>query len=203
MWGFLLIPAAMIVGAFLTQPEPPPQPTDTIILLPDEDGSVGTLVVSGSTGQTTLNSAYATAQADSAGGLSAGTTSAAAVENEFGAMLAATPAAPRSFVVTFKSGSADTLSAESQAEVDEIKRYLLTLPAPEIQVIGHTDRVGSVEDNDRLSRARADTVKQFISDAGVTAVRIDSSGRGEREPVVATADGRAEARNRRVEIRVR
>jgi OmpA-OmpF porin, OOP family len=202
MWGLLLIPAAMIVGALLTQ-EVPPTPTDTIILLPDEDGSVGSLVVSSAAGSKTLDTAYATAEADTAGGLSSGVTDAESVKAEFGALLDATPAAPRSFIVIFESGSADTLTAESQQQVEAIRAYLLTLPAPEIMVIGHTDRVGKETDNDELSRSRAATVKQSIIAAGVTATRIEVSGRGEREPVVATPDGVAEPRNRRVEIRVR
>lgn len=202
MWGLLIVPAAIILSAVLNQ-TPPPSASDTVILLPDEDGSVGELTVAGDGGQQTLDTAYATVSSGTSGELAVGTTSAAAVEAEFGELLNATPIAPRSFTVNFESGSSSELTAASRQQVEEIKTYLLTLPAPEILVVGHTDRVGSQADNDRLSRQRAEAVKRTIQAAGVRTVRIQASGRGEREPVVQTADGVAEPRNRRVEIRVR
>jgi len=202
---YLLPPALVIAAALFTQPqpEPPPAITDTVILLPDEDGSVGSLVVSSETGEQSLNTAYSTAQTDETGAMATGTTSAAEVAAEFGTLLAATPAAPRSFTVTFESGSADTLTASSLQELGEIRDYLSTVPAAEITVIGHTDRVGRVEDNDALSRQRAESVKRLIQSAGIDAMGIQATGRGEREPLVETPDGVAEPRNRRVEIRVR
>jgi outer membrane protein OmpA-like peptidoglycan-associated protein len=70
-------------------------------------------------------------------------------------------------------------------------------------VIGHTDRVGSVEHNDALSKKRAELVSGALTSAGIPAAQIEVAGRGEREPVVATADEVAEPRNRRVEISIR
>ncbi|HQX60985.1 MAG TPA: OmpA family protein, partial [Burkholderiaceae bacterium] len=75
--------------------------------------------------------------------------------------------------------------------------------APEVTVIGHTDRVGSVADNDQLSVQRAETVRDKLVQAGIAASMITIAGRGEREPAVPTADGVASAENRRVEINIR
>jgi outer membrane protein OmpA-like peptidoglycan-associated protein len=75
--------------------------------------------------------------------------------------------------------------------------------SPEIVVIGHTDRVGTLEYNDKLSLKRADVVRAALVAAGVPPGQIDIAGRGEREPAVATPDEIAEPRNRRVEIMVR
>jgi outer membrane protein OmpA-like peptidoglycan-associated protein len=83
--------------------------------------------------------------------------------------------------------------------VDEIARR----PAPEIVVIGHTDRVGAVPYNDALSLRRAERVRDELVKVGITADRISVAGRGEREPLVPTPDEVAEPRNRRVEINVR
>ena len=76
-------------------------------------------------------------------------------------------------------------------------------PSPEITVIGHTDRLGPDQANDTLSLQRAQRVKELLIQRGVAAERISVAGRGEREPLVPTADEVAEPRNRRVEINVR
>lgn len=72
-----------------------------------------------------------------------------------------------------------------------------------LRVIGHTDSSGNDSINNPLSQARADSVRSFLSDRGVAAQRIETAGRGSREPVASndTAEGRA--RNRRVEIFLR
>ena len=76
-------------------------------------------------------------------------------------------------------------------------------PVPDVVVIGHTDKVGSDAFNDSLSRQRAEVVRAALTARGVAPDKIATIGRGKREPIVATAEGVAEARNRRVEIQVR
>jgi outer membrane protein OmpA-like peptidoglycan-associated protein len=73
----------------------------------------------------------------------------------------------------------------------------------EIAVIGHTDRVGALEDNDTLSLRRAERVRKDFVDRGIPTGAIYVAGRGEREPIVPTADEVSEPLNRRVEINVR
>ncbi|MGH6692492.1 MAG: OmpA family protein, partial [Gammaproteobacteria bacterium] len=73
----------------------------------------------------------------------------------------------------------------------------------EIAVIGHTDRVGLIEYNDTLSLRRAERVRKDFVSRGIPTGAINVAGRGEREPVVPTADEVSEPRNRRVEINVR
>ena len=69
--------------------------------------------------------------------------------------------------------------------------------------IGHTDRVGTVESNDALSLQRAQAVRQLVIGRGFDAARVDAVGRGEREPVVPTADEVDGPKTRRAEIVVR
>ena len=83
--------------------------------------------------------------------------------------------------------------------LEELRRR----PAPDIVVVGHTDRVGNVETNDELSLARAERVKSDLVGQGLPAERISVAGRGERDPIVPTDDGVDEPLNRRVEIDVR
>ena len=76
-------------------------------------------------------------------------------------------------------------------------------PGGEVIIIGHTDRVGSVESNDTLSLQRAQAVRQLVIDRGFDPNRVEAVGRGEREPAVQTADEVEEPKNRRAEIVVR
>ena len=112
------------------------------------------------------------------------------------------PARPASFLLYFITGT-DQLTEESKGEFERMLAELRRRPAPDILVIGHTDRVGSDADNDRLSLLRAERVRASLVAQGIAPERIQASGRGEREPIVQTADGVDEPRNRRVEINVR
>lgn len=192
----------MIVYSAPPEPEPPAV-TDTIVLLPDKDGNVGEVTVTSAAGQQTLDTAYATVDVKEGGTLDTRTESQDSVNDRFGTLLTAKPPEPRSFIVNFETGSSDELTSASNRTITEMQAFLRDRPAPEITVIGHTDRVGSDEDNDALSRARAETVRRLIEATGVEALKLEATGRGEREPVIATADKVAEPRNRRVEISIR
>ena len=69
-----------------------------------------------------------------------------------------------------------------------------------MQIEGHTDSVGGDAFNVKLSEQRADSVKDFLGEQGVSMGSITAQGFGKAEPVATndTAEGRQ--RNRRVEI---
>ena len=87
--------------------------------------------------------------------------------------------------------------------MEQVRQEATSRPFPQIEVIGHTDTVGSVPINDYLSRRRAQVVGDFLGENGFDPTRIEISGRGEREPLVKRKDEVAEAKNRRVEISIR
>ncbi len=95
------------------------------------------------------------------------------------------------------------LTPASRSLLANVGTELAALPAGEAVVIGHTDRMGAREFNDRLSLQRAELVRERLVGAGVPRDAISVAGRGEREPVVVTADEVAEPRNRRVDIKLR
>lgn len=127
---------------------------------------------------------------------------AATLRGRFTKALEAQPLPPKRFVLYFVEGG-DTLTAESQAQVNAVLDEIKARPAPDLIVVGHTDRVGSVAANDQLAAKRAGAVRELLIKRGIEADDIQASGRGEREPLVPTADEVAEPRNRRVEIVVR
>lgn len=108
-------------------------------------------------------------------------------------------AAPGGYLVFFDFDRADlspvTAGLIRQA-ADDVRRGR---PA-NIQVAGHADRAGSKQYNLALSLRRADAVKAELVRLGLAPEQISVVGRGESDPLVATADGVREARNRRVQI---
>src|SRR5690606_19373598 len=93
---------------------------------------------------------------------------------------------------TIRPESNETL----QAIADIMKEYSGTV----FHIEGHTDSTGSEAYNEKLSRERAASVKDFLTGAGIPANRLTSEGYGETQPISSnnTAKGRQE--NRRVEI---
>ena len=195
--GHVALIAALILGGCATAPS-----QDLVVLLPDKDGKVGTLVVQNQKGSAVLNTPYATARTAPDGSVARGTASQDEIKAVFGGALSAQPPRPISFTLYFESGS-DEITAQSKQEVKRILAEMARREAPDITVIGHTDRVGSDPSNDALSLQRAGRVKSMLVGMGVPAERILIAGRGRREPLVPTADGVIEPRNRRVEISVR
>ncbi len=174
---------------------------DRIILLPQADGSPSALEVSAGGQRLRLDQPYATAELRD-GSLTPGLSNAQAVQDAYGALLAQQPARPRNFTVQFEPNG-NRLAAGADAVLTELRAALANLPAAEVVITGHTDRMGTVEANDRLSLVRAEAVREILVTAGVARSAITVAGRGEREPAVPTADEVAEARNRRVEIKIR
>ncbi|MFZ4535110.1 OmpA family protein [Propionivibrio sp.] len=195
----LVIPVVAALAILLSQMSPPP---DRVILLPDADGKVGQVVVHSSASTQVLDKAYAASEIDAKGNIAARNEDPASVHARYGALLDARPPRPVSFTVNFVSGSAQELTPESKPVFEQLKTTIASRPAPEISVIGHTDRVGNLEANDALSLKRAEAVRSLLQEAGIQAV-MEVAGRGEREPLVATADEVEEAANRRVEINLR
>jgi len=188
--------AAIGLAIFLLRPT---APKETVVVLPSADGHIGTVVVQRGDTRQVLDKPYAASRSDDA---KVEQLSAAEVKQEFGATLQALPARPSSFTVYFITGT-DELTAESKADLQNILAALKDRPLPDVQVIGHTDTVGDLLGNDRLSAQRAETVKSFLVQIGIPAERITTAGRGERELLVRTPDETDEPRNRRVEINVR
>ncbi len=90
---------------------------------------------------------------------------------------------------------------ESKAALDEVAKMLKANPSMKVWVVGHTDSVGTLEANMRLSEARAAAVaKALVTGYGINAARLKGLGVGPLSPVASnkTDDGRA--KNRRVEL---
>lgn len=74
--------------------------------------------------------------------------------------------------------------SQSQLELDLLANLLMEYPTITIELAGHTDRRGSAEYNDELSKNRAFIAKQYLVDKGIAENRIKMVGYGENYPEV-------------------
>ncbi len=171
-------------------------------VIPGPTGHVGTIVVRAEGAEQVLDQAYAASRVDPQGQATAARISPDEVKRDFGGTLEALPGRPASFTLYFLEGR-DELTPASRLEMEKVFAELKRRPAPDIVVIGHTDTVGNLSYNDKLSLARAERMRELMIGLGIAPERIQAAGRGKRELLVPTEDNVSEARNRRVEISVR
>lgn len=81
-----------------------------------------------------------------------------------------------------KSGADDMLPGGLQRLADVARRLKAYKSIQTLTVVGHTDRLGSDEYNDRLSDARAKTVQAHLASLGVKSVSSNAEGKGKRDP---------------------
>lgn len=174
-----------------------------VVLLEQEGGKVGAVSLTNAGGEVLLDKARgAVSMSDGKAPADAGSLNDAEISLLFGGALAALPEPPLYFVLYFQSGSND-LTAESAAQLPDIIETIVNRSAPDITVIGHSDRVGRADTNARLSLVRARSVADMLLARGISPEIVAVTSFGESDNAVPTADNVAEPANRRVEISVR
>ena len=209
--GFRLALALMLTGAVasgcgprrVSAPQQPQTPATVVLLADPESGRTGRARIANDHGRVELV-AERQSTVVTANGAPAPVTvmSDAEVAQVFGSALAALPPAPRHFTLYFQFES-DKLTAESVALVPEILGAVKVLEVPEVVVVGHTDTMGAQKANFELGLKRATTVRGLLIDAGLAESTIEVTSHGEGDLLIETGNGKAEPRNRRVEIAVR
>ncbi|MDZ4361115.1 MAG: OmpA family protein [Variovorax sp.] len=179
-------------------------PGTRVVLLPQADGTPSAVVVRAKDGEEVLSKPYqrATAAVGASGAPVVDQADAAKVQAENKPLFDMRPPPPQRYTVFFEVGTA-TLTAASQQIMTEALTAALARSGGDIVVIGHTDTKGAGEQNDQLSRRRAQEVAQLFVERQFPAARIEAVGRGERDLAVPTPDEVDEPRNRRVTIEVR
>lgn len=102
--------------------------------------------------------------------------------------------------IHFDTGKSE-IKPESDAAIAEMARLLKGNAGLKLYVVGHTDNVGSLDANMKLSRDRADAVTKALSAKhGIAADRLKAYGVGSLSPVASNQTEEGKARNRRVEL---
>jgi len=104
--------------------------------------------------------------------------------------------------ITFGFDSAD-VRYQFEPVIRNLAQTLDRHPSLVIDIVGHTDAIGSDDYNQRLSERRARSVADALMDFGVADERIATSGAGEWAPVAPNDSEWGRARNRRVEIHLK
>jgi outer membrane protein OmpA-like peptidoglycan-associated protein len=104
--------------------------------------------------------------------------------------------------ITFSFNSAD-VRYQFEPVIRNLAQTLDRHPGLAIDIVGHADAIGSDDYNQRLSERRAHSVGAALMDFGVGYDRVETSGRGEWEPIASNDSEWGRARNRRVEIHLK
>lgn len=92
------------------------------------------------------------------------------------------------------------LPASADEDIAKLTRVLQDNPPAKIIIEGHTDYTGTDEYNQKLSERRAASLSKRLVENGIPAERIQSSGKGEKQPIATNATKEGRAQNRRIEI---
>ncbi len=101
--------------------------------------------------------------------------------------------------VLFASGSA-RLQPAAKEILSRIAGVLLVAPEYHLSIEGHTDSTGRASFNQRLSVRRAEAVKKYLEECGISPSMMTARGFGETRPIASNRTAAGRKRNRRVEL---
>lgn len=101
--------------------------------------------------------------------------------------------------INFQTGSSNI--AGSDKDLETIYNLLMQSEESKLKIVGFTDNVGNSESNVALSKGRANSVVQYLTNRGIDAERFQLvDGKGDANPVADNSTELGKAKNRRVEI---
>ncbi len=180
---------------------------DTIVLLPDPDGKVGTITVTTNGGSQVVDKPGYAIEVEDPG--KAPNAPKSLKENEinevFGPALSAQPDPSKRFVsfLLFFEHNTAKLTRESKGLLPEILKSIKSRKSNEIYVVGHTDLVGTEAYNIELSSRRARHIRDLLVSNGIKSGDLLVSYYGKSRPLVHTQNEVPEPLNRRVEVIIR
>jgi outer membrane protein OmpA-like peptidoglycan-associated protein len=103
--------------------------------------------------------------------------------------------------MVFASGSA-RIDPSSYSVLQTALETLKGNPTVKVEIGGHTDSVGSASSNMRLSLARANAVRNWLTNKGISPLRLVARGYGENVPIAPNTTRHGRSQNRRIEFAV-
>ncbi|MFN6038714.1 MAG: OmpA family protein, partial [Bacteroidota bacterium] len=102
----------------------------------------------------------------------------------------------------FFDNNKSTLKSASFLELDQLYKFLNTNPNVSIEIMGHTDDVGSDDYNLKLSQGRSESVMSYLVEKGISANRLTAKVYGESKPIDKNESEEGRSKNRRVEFSI-
>ncbi len=93
-----------------------------------------------------------------------------------------------------------TLHSGTREKLSKISGIVLSHPGLKLEIEGHTDSVGSDEFNQKLSEQRANTVREYLIEQGLSSSIVTARGFGKTQPVASNDNAAGRQQNRRVEM---
>jgi len=109
--------------------------------------------------------------------------------------------------VTFASGilydfDSDLIRPEAGLNLETLATSLKKYPNTRLLIVGHTDALGTSAYNQDLSARRASSASRYLTIMGLAASRVQTSGKGESEPLAANGTEAGRQLNRRIEVAI-
>ena len=101
--------------------------------------------------------------------------------------------------INFDTGKSN-IKPESMEIIGQIVALLKAHPDLKVSIEGHTDNVGTPQNNKILSTQRAKSVMNAVVQKGIAATRLTALGWGQEKPLADNRSEEGRAKNRRVEI---
>ncbi len=103
--------------------------------------------------------------------------------------------------IQFDTGKS-TIKSKSYKDLDNIIKIMNKYPHTKFSIDGYTDNTGNKDKNLKLSDDRANAVKQYFINKGISASRLTAKGHGIANPIASNKTSAGRAKNRRVEITI-
>ncbi len=111
------------------------------------------------------------------------------------------PDAERSILAVNFGFNSYTLTPESEPALSSLLERMWASPELNLVIEGHTDSTGSPIFNQLLSQQRAEAVKNYLIDSGMSENRVEALGFGDEKPISSNATSEGRFKNRRIEVR--
>ena len=175
-----------------------------VVLVPDPDGSVGSVTVTNQAGRVEINRPNQAATIKDRGTAPSAPVSIKKkeIDSLFSEVLAIQPLHPIHFMLYFKRNTVQ-LNAESRKVLSVIISIIRKRDITQISVAGHTDTLGEKDYNLKLSKRRALAVRDILIGKGIKKKYIEVTFHGEEKLLIKTKDNVGSPKNRRAEVVVR
>ncbi len=121
------------------------------------------------------------------------------INSRYATLFNIAPIKPRTYIVYFKKNSKE-LTPESKKVLQEALKTIKERSPCVVDVIGHTDTVGSSKANAKVSLKRANHVKSMIESRRLKILSLVAKGYGEEDLLMKTSNNVPQSKNRNVEI---